>query len=287
MELLDARLQAFLVVARTGAVHRATGQLGISQTGITQRVKSLEQDLKVTLFSRSRTGMRLTSEGEALLQYCNGAEELEGMVLSKLHGKLTHAETHITIAGPTSAVSTRLPGICASVMKDWPGLYVHVLTEDKINRVDLVKTNAAQLAIVPPSQVPLEMDSKKLKSDQYLLIGSHKWKSRKIEDILESEKIIDFYESDDTTLSYLRKFKLSGHIKRARLFVNDNATLIRLLTDGLGLGTLTAEIAEPLLASGKVIALNRGKIMEDPLALVWYPRPQMPPYFQAIIRSLK
>ncbi len=287
MELLDPKLQAFFAVAKHGAVHRATEQISISQTGITQRIKALERDLKVTLFSRSRSGMRLTSEGEALLQYCVGAKELEGLALGRIQGGSQTAETHITIAGPTSAISTRLPTVCASVMSKWPSLYMHVLADDKSNRIHLLKTNVAQFALVSPSQVPLEVDSKILKPDRYLLVGSARWKDKKLTSILEGERIIDFYESDDTTLKYLRKFNLDKFVRRPRLFVNDNATLIRLFIEGIGFGTLTTEVAKPLLDSGDLMNLNRGEVFEDPLALVWYPRPHKPEYFQNIIRSLK
>jgi DNA-binding transcriptional LysR family regulator len=39
---------------------RAAKKLGITQTGATQRIKALEHSLGVTLFTRSRSGMRLT-----------------------------------------------------------------------------------------------------------------------------------------------------------------------------------------------------------------------------------
>jgi DNA-binding transcriptional LysR family regulator len=286
MELLDPRLQAFLSVARSGTVHGAAKSLGLTQTGVTQRIRALERGLGVTLFSRSRKGMRLTAEGEALLQYGSGAEELEGLVLSRLRGS-GEAEAHFTIAGPTSAVSTRLPKVCAAVMKEFPAVYLHVVADDLSDRVELVKTNRAQAAIVPPALVPREMDSKRLSPDRYLLVGSSKWKGRKLADILASERIIDFYESDRTTLEYLARFKLSQQARRPRLYVNDNATLISLFVEGLGFGTLAEPIAEPLLKSGKLIALNQGAVFEDPLALVWYPRPQMPSYLQSFIQLLR
>jgi LysR family transcriptional regulator, chromosome initiation inhibitor len=62
--------------------------------------------------------------------------------------------------------------------------------------------------------------------------------------------------------------------------------LIKLFSAGVGFGTLTQEIARPHLASRALIALNGGALMEDPLALTWYPRPQMPPYFRAVISAI-
>jgi len=57
--------------------------------------------------------------------------------------------------------------------------------------------------------------------------------------------------------------------------------------DAIGFGTLTQETAKPYLDAGELILLNSGATMEDPMALVWYPRPQMPTYLKSIINSIK
>lgn len=157
-------------------------------------------------------------------------------------------------------------------------------TEDRLN---LVKSGQAALAVIAPETVPNELDSKMLKPDKYILVASSQWKGRRIQDILENEKIIDFYESDQTTLNYLKKFDLVGKVKKPRLFINNNEAIIKMFSNGIGYGTLTQEIAKPFIERGELITLNSGSVMEDPLALVWYNRPEMPKYFSEIIKAIK
>src|SRR5437762_1952438 len=102
MSLLDPRVEAFYVVAKTGTVQASAKKLNITQTGVTQRIRSLEKQLSTTLFTRSRLGMRLTSEGEALFRYCEGASSLEGFTLSRIQGDSSLSPVSISIAGPTS-----------------------------------------------------------------------------------------------------------------------------------------------------------------------------------------
>ena len=78
MRLLSHNLQAFIAVVEQSTVHGAAKQVNLTQTGVTQRIRALESDLQTTLFLRSRKGMKLTREGEALLRYCRGAVDLEG-----------------------------------------------------------------------------------------------------------------------------------------------------------------------------------------------------------------
>jgi len=283
---MNQGLIAFKAIANTGTVHAAADLLGLTQTAVTQRLKGLEGDLGLTLFLRSRKGMSLTADGSALLQYCRSTEELEGIFLSRVTGA-ARSEIALTIVGPTSAISTRIVGDCKNLYAKYPHLRIHLRSDDHANRVDLVRRGEADLGIAHPDLVPKEMDSKVLKPDRYLLVACAQWKGRKLQDILENERIIDFYENDQTTKNYLGKFNLASEMKRERIFVNQNQALIQLFSNGVGYGTLTETVAAPHLASGELCLLNRGQAMEDPLALIWYPRTQKPDYFAHLLRSIK
>jgi DNA-binding transcriptional LysR family regulator len=287
MSLLSANLKAFIAIVRQGTVHGAAQDLHLTQTGVTQRIRAIEKELGTTLFLRSRKGMKLTQEGEALLRYCKGAEDLEGETLSQILGAATDRAIYITAVGPTSVMTARIADQCADLYSLWPHLYLNFVISDSIDRLNMIRSGQASLAIIQPEQVPNEMDSKRLKPDRYLLVGSPKWKGRRLSDLLENERVIDFDESDQTTLNYLKKFDLVSQLKKPRLFMNNNEAIIRYFSRGIGFGTLTQEIAMPHLDAGDLVVLNGGAVMEDPLALVWYPRPEMPPYFKAIISTIK
>ena len=287
MSLLSQNLQAFVAIYKNSTVHGAAKELGLTQTAVTQRIRSLESELKTTLFLRSRKGMKLTSEGESLLRYCNGAIDLEGETLGLISGSGIDQAVFVGLTGPTSVMTARVVEQCSSLYDQWPNLYLNFIITDTDDRLSLVRSGKATLAIVSPENVPNEMDSKMLKSDKYVLVASKKWKGRRMSDILATEKLIDFYESDATSLNYLKKFNLVSELGRPRLFVNNNEAIIKLFREGVGFGTLTQEIAKSHLENGELITLNAGAIMEDPIALTWYPRPEMPEYLKAVISSIK
>lgn len=284
--LKNPLLLAFERIATLKTVHAAAIDLGLTQAAITKRLRFLESELEVTLFLRSRRGMSLTDEGKALLQFCKTSNEAEGQLMSKLKGDGIQ-EINLTVAGPTSAISTRINKDCLHLYAKHPHLKLHFQSEDHANLVELIRQGKVDLAVVVPNSVPNEMDSKLLKPDRYVLVGSSKWQGRPLSEILEQERIIDFLESDKTTFNYLRKFDLADSKRPDRLFVNDNVALSRMFVAGVGFGALTEDIAKPLIDSGELIKLNRGQVLEDPLALVWYPRHEKPSYFQDLIRSIK
>lgn len=287
MSLLSPNLLAFLSVVRQGTVHGASRELHLTQTGVTQRIRSLEKEWGVALFLRSRKGMMLTQEGEALLRYCKGAEELEGEARSQILGGGQDRPIEVTLAGPTSIMSVRIVAQCMPLYAQWPNLYLRLMICDTPDRLSLVRSGQTSLAIVSPNQVPNEMDSKKLKADRYILVASTKWNHRSLDDLLENERIIDFDETDTTTLQYLQKFDLLAKMKKPRLYINNNEAMIKFFCHEIGFGTLTQEVAQPYLDRGELQTLHKGGVLEDPLALVWYPRPEMPAYFRAIVAAIR
>lgn len=287
MSLLSQNLQAFVSIVKNSTVHGAAHELGLTQTAVTQRIRALEKELTTTLFLRSRKGMQLTQEGEALLRYCRGTLDLEGEVLNKIHGAGLDKPVHISITGPTSIMTARVVDQCIDLYEKWPQLQLNLIITDSDDRLQAVRSGKAALAIITPENVPNEMDSKLIRPDKYVLVASKSWKGRRIHDILKNERLIDFYENDKTSVNYLKNFALISELKKPRVFVNNNEALIKLFCRGVGFGTLTQEIAKPYLDNGELIMLNGGAAMEAPLALVWYPRPEMPGYLKTIIASIK
>jgi len=279
-------IASFERVVALKTIHAAANDLGLTQAAITKRIQALESELGVSLFLRSRRGMTLTGEGEALLQYCKTVQEAEGQLLGKIKGEDRH-EVSLTIVGPTSAISTRIAKNCAPLYSKFPFLRLHLKSEDHANLVEAVKRGETDLAVVHPSLVPNEMSSKRLMPDRYYLVASAKWKGRELKEILENERIIDFYESDKTTLNYLSQFELDKFVGRSRLYINENEALVEYFKLGIGFGTLTESVAKPYLDAGDLIRLNRGQTMDDPLALIWYARSRQLAYFEETVRAIK
>jgi DNA-binding transcriptional LysR family regulator len=84
MRLSSLQLEAFLAVARKGGFTSAAQSLHITQSALSQRVLKLEEELQATLIIRDPAGLKLTSQGEQLLRFCEQQERLEGELLGKL-----------------------------------------------------------------------------------------------------------------------------------------------------------------------------------------------------------
>jgi DNA-binding transcriptional LysR family regulator len=63
------RYLALCKIVEVGSFTQAADLLGYTQSGISQMVQSLEDELSLKLLLRSRTGVKLTPEGEELYPY--------------------------------------------------------------------------------------------------------------------------------------------------------------------------------------------------------------------------
>jgi LysR family transcriptional regulator, chromosome initiation inhibitor len=287
MMIARAQLPTFMAVAELLNLSAAAKKLGITQTGATQRIKVLEQSLGTTLFTRSRSGMRLTEEGRLLFRYCTEASNLEGQFLSGMRGVGQTREVELCIVGPMSLLVGRVVPRYGEVAHKWPTLNLRFVVDSNANRLNQLKRGACDLAFVFPHEVGLELDSKLIRPVEYLLVAASDWKRRQLKEILETEKLLAYHASDTTGRDYLRTFNLLEHCRRPLFCVNENITLIRLLELGLGFGVLPKEVAEPLIRQNSLATLNQGRSYKIPFALAWYPRKEMPDYFKEIVQMIK
>jgi LysR family transcriptional regulator (chromosome initiation inhibitor) len=287
MSLLSPQLEAFIAIAQCKTVHGAANILHITQTAVTQRIRGLEAKLKTTLFIRSRRGMLLTQEGEALIRYCQAARALEGEALATIQGAAIETEINLAITGPTSIMRARIIPKCILILKKFPQLSMRFDIDDIEERQQKLKTGHTDFAIIQKQDVAKEMAFKNLKSEQYILVCCKAWKNRKLRDIITSERIIDFNPHDSMTFNYLKKYELFEGTQHQRHFVNRTESLATMVTAGLGYTTLAKEFAKPYIEDGSLIALNSGKTFDHSYVLAWYARPEPPRYFAAIVSAIE
>jgi len=275
-----------MAVVRCGTVHGAAREIGLSQTGVTQRLRVLERELGTTLFTRSRKGMRPTAEGEALVRYGQRAGDLEGELLALVRRVDPAASVRVTVTGPSSLMRSRVIPATTAVLPHFPGITLSFLLDDQSTGLGHLKTGTAQLAILPRDDVVVELDAKALRPNRQVLVGPGAWGGRPLAEVVRTERIIDFNESDDATFSFLREHDLLVGARKRRHLVNNPDALAAMVAAGLGYSVLAEDFAAPLLSEGRLIDLCPGRRLDQEIALAWYPRHEMPAYFGALIEAV-
>lgn len=102
-------IKNFLCVAEHGSLSRAANSLGISQSALSQSMKSLEQSLGLTLFIRNTRGIILTEEGKVLNEQAKiGSEQFKRAIVETLRVKSFRELNSFKISISSSLVSSIL-----------------------------------------------------------------------------------------------------------------------------------------------------------------------------------
>lgn len=172
-----SQLRAFITVARTGNLTRAAATLHLTQPAVSLQIKALQAMLQVQLFSRTPTGMVLTTEGAKLLPLAErilaNMAELE-QAANALHSTLSGTLAIGTILDPEF---TRLGVLLKHLVESWPQLtprLQHGISGTVLNMVKSGELDAGYF-IGDPGR---EYHSLILTSFTYNVVAPSGWKSR-------------------------------------------------------------------------------------------------------------
>ena len=122
-------LWIFKHVAELQSVSKAAEKLGYVQPNVSQRIKSLEDELGVKLFMRNNRGVTLTEKGNVLLEYTNQIILLMDEAKSVISPQKWRES--LTIGASQTISAVRIPQLFSSFLKEHKNMDVKVRTNDK------------------------------------------------------------------------------------------------------------------------------------------------------------
>jgi len=81
------QLKYVVAIEKQGSFSKAAKSLYVSQPGISSLVKDLEDELRISIFTRNRKGIVLTQEGRDLLKYAHQMIDQEGYIQDYFRGQ--------------------------------------------------------------------------------------------------------------------------------------------------------------------------------------------------------
>nr|WP_298056841.1 LysR family transcriptional regulator [uncultured Halomonas sp.] len=235
-----ATLRAFVAVARMGSVSRAAEQLHLTQPAISLKLKQLQLNLGLTLFSRRPQGLALTADGHALLPAAEKAlasvqafEQTAGTLHSTLRGKLSIG----TIVDPEFL---RLGAFLSRLMARAPQLETelhHGMSGSVLNRVEQGDLDVG-FYLAPPGQGHEALAWRELTHFHYHVIAPAGWENRLIDTRWEHLATLPWIVTPQNSAHHrLLKQALakSGAVPNRVAQVDQEACMLDLVRAGVGL----------------------------------------------------
>jgi LysR family transcriptional regulator, cell division regulator len=145
---MDLRsLNTFSAVARHGSVSGAASELHTVQSNVTTRLKQLESDLAVPLFTRHCRGVSLTSAGFRLLAYAQRVDALVNEAEAAVRDDGT-VQGVLRIGSMETTAAVRLPALLGRFHKAHPAAQLEVRTGPTADLLEQVLAQRLDGALV-------------------------------------------------------------------------------------------------------------------------------------------
>lgn len=237
----------FVLLANSLSFSRTAEDLHVTQPTLSKLVKDLEETLHVRLFERNTRNVRLTRDGQALLevagrvvsQYEAGLQELEQIV--------RHRSNRVAIAALPTLAAALLPAIIAKLRRTAPAarISVHDLVTDEA--LKLLRDRRVDLALTGMSAVPDDLCYTELFSEPFVLLHSPTlvpstltWDTARI----SAMPIISMPRGTGTRQLVEDAFLKDGVDFRPAFDLRDLNTIARFVQSGCGLALLPQSAAE-------------------------------------------
>jgi DNA-binding transcriptional LysR family regulator len=233
------KYKILMKVVELGSLTKAADFMGFTQSAVSHTINSLEEEFGFLLLTRSRSGVKLTVNGEQMVksirEILKWNEHLEQEVAS-IHG-LEIGTVHI---GTFTSVSVHwLPGILKDFQQDYPQINFKIKEGNYRQIEDWIadgKIDCGFLSLPTRSM----FDVIPLQKDQMLVVlpTDHPLSSQSVVTISEIEKepfIMPSKGSDDDINRVLEKASIKPDIK---FKVGDDYAIMAMVEKGLGISIL-------------------------------------------------
>ena len=286
----------FYYVAKYENLTKAATAVKTSQPAVTRTIHKLEGELGCRLFTRSKTGMKLTPEGRTFYgyvaagcaQFFKGENDLSNLI------SLENGTIYI------SATETALHCYLFQAMEEFNSLYPNVrfkiLNNSTTESVNAVKEGKVDLAFVSANlQVAKPLRMKILRKYSDILIAGMRFEELKAgKEELSLKELVSYPWISLTAETITRRFLNEYFEKNGLTFAPDmelatTDMILPAVRHNLGLGFIPAEFADAELKSGQVFEIKvKEKLPERNIVLIYdreYPQSIAAKEFQKFLKE--
>ena len=267
-------LAIFVKVAERRSFVRAADDLGITQSGVSNAIKRLEDENGTRLLARTTRRVNLTEDGAAFFERCRQAlAEIEEAELVLRQGQLKPTG-NLRIDMPVSFGRLKLVPLLGTFRTQFPDLRLRVSFTDRY--IDLIE-EGVDVCVRFGGLQDSSLIARRLTTTQFGVVGAPDYFTKhgrpKTPDDLTSHDCLA-YTLRDTRLPRAWRFAAgeteSSFIPKGNMSFSDGAALCDAACAGYGLAQLHDYYLDAAVARGKLVpVLEKFKPKPDPIWLVY------------------
>src|SRR4051794_2468292 len=285
-------VEAFLSVAQHRSFRRASADLGVTPSAISQAVRALETRVGAALFIRTTRSVGLTEAGERFLSRAKPAFE-ELVAASEVARDLGQRPAGLLrLSVPRAVVPILLEPLIPSFCQAYPDIEVEIAASEEL--VDLA-AEGFDAGIRLGQFIDADMIAVRLTPPlPYLVVGSPDYllrrKPPKLIDDLRGHACLRMRRSNGSIApwSFVDGNKTVEVIVSGPMIAHDYPTLLGAAIQGVGLAQVPGPLAKAPMGDGQLQALLAPFAVTTPGVFLYYPgKRQVLPKLRAFIEHVK
>jgi DNA-binding transcriptional LysR family regulator len=286
-------LLAFLAVARERSFTRAAARFGVSQSALSQTVRSLEARLGLRLLTRTTRSVAPTEAGERLLRTVGPAFDQIDAGLTALSELRAKPSGTIRITATENAASAVLLPALARLLPDYPDVKVEIAVDYGLTDIVAERYDAG---IRLGEQVERDMIAVRIGPEmRFIVVGAPSYLATRprpeTPQDLTAHRCINLRMTSSGAL-YAWEFEKDGHEPNVRvegqLAFNEVTPALEAALAGFGLAYVPEDIAQAHIAKGRFVQVLEDWCPPFPGYHLYYPsRRQMAPAFALLVEALR
>ena len=233
------RYLALYKIVEVGSFTKAADLLSYTQSGISQMIQSLEDELSLKLLLRSRTGVKLTPEGEELYPYILKTASSYRAMIEKSK-EIKGLESGTIRIGTISSISCHwLPHMIKEFQTIYPNVQFILHQGDYTTIPKWIKSGEVDFGFINPAAVS-GLETIALKDGELLAVLPKKHHLAK-ESVITLKQLVTepFLLLEEGTLSEpLEAFHVQNLHPNIKMCIHDDYSILSMIEEGLGISIL-------------------------------------------------
>jgi DNA-binding transcriptional LysR family regulator len=234
-------------VVESGSFSAAALHLGVSQSAVSRKIATLEEELGVVLLHRGRFGACLTPVGERLLPHIQGMLDLQQKIAHEVNVARGLHAGQIRIASFRSAATHILPPHIAYFRQRYPQVEISLIEADPNSVEALLKASQVDLGLVPlPRSADLE--TWEIAQDEFIVLLPPT--EQRVPPHLTWEMLATYsfilYNDAEWTTAVRDHWANAGQTLKVAYEIKEDSTIVSMVAQGLGAAILPKLAALPI-----------------------------------------
>lgn len=287
-------LRIFEVVYRTKSMTAASQELFMTQSGVSQNIRKLEDILQLKLFDRIKQRPVPTKEAKRLYEVCSkGLMDIENSLL-EITGKEKELSGNVYIGIPIEFGNNLVLPKIAEIGKKHPRIVFHLVYGHAASMNELLLKGDLDFAFVDDFKFDPQIMTKKIHDEILQLCALEDYVKARGPVKLNSAYFEKLEYVDYMSDALILKSWFKHHLKISQPQLNVRAALMdvtgmgQLIKNGLGAGIIPQHVQKKLKRRGHKIYVFKGsgKPLQNAISIAWVENRTQGPAVMEVFDSL-